>query len=115
MNDVELLIAGKQVAASGGATFERRNPVSGLVVTRAAAATPADARAAADAAAAAFPAWSALGPSARRSRLNKAAELLEAHTKDIATAVRDETGSTAGWGHFNVIAGRLRMSYEDVI
>jgi benzaldehyde dehydrogenase (NAD) len=102
MNDVKLLIAGQQVAATGGATFERRNPVSGQVVSRAAAATPADARAAADAAAAAFPAWSALGPSARRSKLNKAADLLEARAKDIAMAVRDETGSTAGWGHFNV-------------
>ena len=102
MNDVKLLIAGQQVAATGGATFERRNPVSNQVVSRAAAATPADARAAADAAAAAFPAWSMLGPSARRSKLNKAADLLEARAKDIATAVRDETGSTAGWGHFNV-------------
>jgi benzaldehyde dehydrogenase (NAD) len=102
MNDVKLLIAGQQVAATDGATFERRNPVSNQVVSRAAAATPADARAAADAAAAAFPAWSALGPSARRSKLNKAADLLEARAKDIAAAVRDETGSTAGWGHFNV-------------
>ncbi len=102
MNDVKLLIAGQQVAATGGASFERRNPVSNQVVTRAAAATPADARAAADAAAAAFPTWSALGPSARRSKLNKAADLLEARAKDIAAAVRDETGSTAGWGHFNV-------------
>ncbi len=102
MNDVKLLIAGQQCPASGGATFERRNPVSNQVVSRAAAATPADAKAAADAAAAAFPAWSALGPSARRSRLNKAAELLEAKSAEIAAAVRDETGATAGWGHFNV-------------
>ena len=102
MNDVKLLIAGHQLAATGGATFERRNPVSNQVVTRAAAATPADARAAADAAAAAFPGWSTLGPTARRSKLNKAADLLEARSQEIAIAVRDETGSTAGWGHFNV-------------
>jgi acyl-CoA reductase-like NAD-dependent aldehyde dehydrogenase len=61
-----------------------------------------DARGAADAAAAAFPAWSALGPGVRRAKLNKAADLLEARAQEIALTVRDETGSTAGWGHFNV-------------
>jgi acyl-CoA reductase-like NAD-dependent aldehyde dehydrogenase len=102
MNDVKLLIAGRQVPAQGGATFERRNPVSGQVVSRAAAARVADAGAAVDAAAAAFPAWSSLGPGARRAKLNKAADLLEARSQEFAIAVRDETGSTAGWGHFNV-------------
>ncbi|HEX2791090.1 MAG TPA: aldehyde dehydrogenase [Steroidobacteraceae bacterium] len=102
MLDVKLLINGRLVPARSGATFERRNPVSGAIVSSAAAAQVDDARAAADAAAAAFPAWSALGPGARRARLNKAADLLEARTQEIALAVRDETGSTAGWGHFNV-------------
>jgi acyl-CoA reductase-like NAD-dependent aldehyde dehydrogenase len=102
MHEVKLLIGGRLVDALGGATFERRNPVSGAIVTRAAAAQVDDARSAADAAAAAFPAWSALGPGARRAKLNKAADLLEARAQEIALAVRDETGSTAGWGHFNV-------------
>ena len=78
MHDVKLLINGRLVAARGGATFERRNPVSGAIVSRAAAAQVDDAREAADAAAAAFPAWSALGPGLRRAKLNKAADLLEA-------------------------------------
>ena len=102
MNDVQLLIGGHAVAARSGALFERRNPVSGAVVTRCAAAGAADAIAAVDAAAAAFPAWSALGPGARRAKLSKAADLLEARAADFATLVRDETGATAGWGHFNV-------------
>jgi vanillin dehydrogenase len=102
MHDVKLLINGRLVPARGGATFERRNPVSGAIVSSAAAAQVDDARAAADAAAAAFPAWSALGPGLRRAKLNKAADLLEARAQEIALAVRDETGSTAGWGHFNV-------------
>ena len=102
MHDVKLLIAGRLVPAAGGATFERRNPVSGALVSRAAAAQVADASVAADAAAAAFPAWSALNPAARRAKLNKAADLLEARAEQIALAVRDETGATAGWGHFNV-------------
>ena len=102
MYDVKLLIAGHLVPAHGGATFERRNPASGAIVTSAAAAQVADAKAAADAAAAAFPTWSALNPGARRAKLNRAADLLEARAAEIALAVRDETGSTAGWGHFNV-------------
>ncbi len=102
MHDVKLLINGRLVPAAGGATFERRNPVSDAIVSRAAAAQVSDAKAAADAAAAAFPTWSALSPSARRAKLNKAADLLEARAQEIALAVRDETGSTAGWGHFNV-------------
>jgi vanillin dehydrogenase len=102
MYDVKLLIGGRLVAANSGATFERRNPASGAIVTSAAAAQRADATAAADAAAAAFPAWSTLNPGARRAKLNKAADLLEARAGEIALAVRDETGSTAGWGHFNV-------------
>jgi acyl-CoA reductase-like NAD-dependent aldehyde dehydrogenase len=110
MNNVNLLIGGKQVGARSGASFERRNPVSGHVVSRSAAAGVADAIAAVDAAAAAFPAWSALGPGARRAKLNKAADLLEARAADFAAVVRDETGATAGWGHFNVhlAAGMLR-------
>ncbi len=110
MNNVNLLIGGKEVAARSGASFERRNPVSGHVVSRSAAAGAADAIAAVDAAAAAFPAWSALGPGARRAKLNKAADLLEARAGDFAAVVRDETGATAGWGHFNVhlAAGMLR-------
>ncbi len=102
MYDTKLLIAGRLVPARGGASFERRNPVSGAIVTRAAAAQVPDATAAADAAQAAFPAWSSQGPGARRAKLNKAADLLEARAQEIAVAVRDETGSTAGWGHFNV-------------
>ena len=110
MNTVKLLIGGHQVPAQSGATFERRNPVSGDVVTQSASAGVADAVAAVEAAAAAFPAWSALGPSARRAKLNKAADLLEARAADFASVVRDETGATAGWGHFNVhlAAGMLR-------
>ena len=65
MMDINLLIDDRDVAASNGATFERRDPITGEVASRAAAASVADAQAAADAAAAAFPAWSKLGPNAR--------------------------------------------------
>ena len=108
--NIDLLIGGRKVAASGGATFERRNPVTGEVATVAAAATIADAKAACDAAQAAFPKWSAMGPSARRKILNKAADILEARTPDFITLVSGETGGSPGWGGFNcfLAAGMLR-------
>src|SRR3569833_4562013 len=110
MEDVKLLIAGRDVPAAKAATFDRLNPISGEVATRAAAASVDDAKAAADAAAAAFPKWAAMGPSARRAILNKAAELLEERAGQFATLVMAETGATAGWGHFNIhlAAGMLR-------
>ena len=110
MEEVKLLIAGRDVPAAKAATFDRLNPISGEVATRAAAATAADAKAAADAAAAAFPKWAALGPSARRALLNKAADLMEARAQQFATILSTETGATGGWGHFNVhlAAGMLR-------
>src|SRR5215469_6885268 len=110
METINLLIAGRDVPAAGSATFNRLSPVSGEVATRAAAATVADARAAADAAAAAFPQWSAVGPTDRRAKLNKAADLLEARAAQFAAILTTETGATGGWGHFNVhlAAGMLR-------
>ena len=110
MEDVKLLIAGRDAPAAKGATFDRLNPISGEVATRAAAASAADAKAAADAAAAAFPKWAALGPSARRALLDKAADLLEARAAQFAAILSTETGATGGWGHFNVhlAAGMLR-------
>ena len=49
MEDVQLLIGDRDVGAKNSATFNRENPISGDVATRAAAATVEDARAAADA------------------------------------------------------------------
>jgi acyl-CoA reductase-like NAD-dependent aldehyde dehydrogenase len=110
MEDIKLLIGGRDVAAAKSATFNRQNPISGEVATRAAAASAEDARAAADAAAAAFPKWSAIGPNERRAKLAKAADLMESRAAQFATILTTETGATGGWGHFNVhlAAGMLR-------
>jgi benzaldehyde dehydrogenase (NAD) len=102
MTTTSLLIDGERRSAAGGATFERRNPLDGSVATTAAAATSEDARAAVDAAARAFPAWSALGPGARRALLLKAAQALEAKGEAFAAAVACETGGSAMWAGFNV-------------
>ena len=81
LRSIGLRIGGAARPASDDSWAIRRNPVSGEAVTRSAAATPADADAAVDAAASAFPAWSELGPTARRGILLKAADLLEARPR----------------------------------
>jgi acyl-CoA reductase-like NAD-dependent aldehyde dehydrogenase len=97
----QLLIGGEWAGAGSGDTFERADPWSGEVASRAAAASRDDARAAADAAAAAFPEWAATGPSARRALLQKASALLMERAPDIAAVMTNETGSTFGFGMFN--------------
>lgn len=102
MIEQQMLIGGQSVGATGGATFERRNPLDGQVATRAPAATADDARAAVDAAAKAFPAWAAMGPGERRALLMKAAQALESKGEAFAAAMAAETGSSGIWAGFNV-------------
>ncbi|AKA24036.1 aldehyde dehydrogenase [Pseudomonas chlororaphis] len=101
MLDVPLLIGGRSCPARDGRTFERRNPVTGALVSRVAAATLEDADAAVAAAQAAFPTWAALAPNERRSRLLRAAEQLQAHSAQFIAAA-GETGAMANWYGFNV-------------
>jgi acyl-CoA reductase-like NAD-dependent aldehyde dehydrogenase len=110
MFNVKLMIGDRDVNATGGATFERRDPVRGEVASRAAAATVADAQAAANAAAAAFPLWSRVAPTERRALLNRAADLLEQRAPEFVKAMTAETGASPMWGHFNckLGAGMLR-------
>jgi acyl-CoA reductase-like NAD-dependent aldehyde dehydrogenase len=103
MYDIGLLIGEKDSPAAGGATFDRLNPVTADVATRAAAAAPDDCKAACDAAAAAFPAWAALGPNARRALLNKAADVMVARAPEFVDAMMTEVGATQGWAMFNIM------------
>jgi vanillin dehydrogenase len=102
MQNVQLLINGKDVSARDGGTFERRNPITNEIATRAAASTIADANAAADAAAAAATAWAATGPNERRALLLKAAEVMQSRVNDFIGAMMAETGSSGPWAGFNV-------------
>ncbi|MGQ2905535.1 MAG: aldehyde dehydrogenase [Neoaquamicrobium sediminum] len=103
MDVLGLLIGQEEGEASNGATFERRNPISGNVATRAAAATVDDAIAAVDSAAAAFPEWSRSSPRERRAILSKAADILSSKEDAFIEAMAAEIGATAGWAHFNVM------------
>jgi benzaldehyde dehydrogenase (NAD) len=89
--------------SSTQAVFERLDPVTGAVATTSAAMNPDQARAAVDAAQAALPAWSALGPNARRALLSKAAEALEARAEAFVAAMMGEIGATEGWARFNLM------------
>ncbi len=102
MQTANLLIGGMSVPARNGATFDRIDPYTGAVATRAAAATIEDADAAVAAAHAAFPAWSALSATERRKRLLKAADILDSLTGEFISAGVAETGATPGWYGFNV-------------
>ncbi len=99
---VDFIIDGTPVAAASGATFTRRDPVTGDVASEAAAASEADVSKVVKAADRAFPAWSETGPSERRRLLLKAADLLEARTADFSKAMTEEIGATGPWGGFNV-------------
>ncbi|NNC22823.1 aldehyde dehydrogenase [Salinisphaera sp. USBA-960] len=102
MREQGLLIGGQAQPASNNATFERRNPAGGDVVTQAAAAQVADAENAARAAGAAFEFWAATGPGERRTKLLAAADALEARSDELTRTMIDEVGATAGWAGFNV-------------
>ncbi|MFN7169203.1 MAG: aldehyde dehydrogenase family protein, partial [Pannonibacter sp.] len=102
MDALGLLIGADDTQSSDGRTFERRNPITGDVATRVAAATIEDAQLACDAAAAAFPAWSQMGPGPRRKILLAAADALSARADDFVRSMADEIGATEGWARFNV-------------
>lgn len=99
MFKTDLLIGGKAIEAAD--RFDRINPLTGDVATRAAAATVDDAVAAADEAAAALSGWAALGPGARRAALTRAADAMVARQADFIAAMQAETGATAAWAGFN--------------
>ena len=76
--NISFIVDGAAMEAEGGATYERKDPMTGKVATRAAAATLADVDKVVAAASAAFETWSQTGPGLRRALLLKAADLMEA-------------------------------------
>jgi acyl-CoA reductase-like NAD-dependent aldehyde dehydrogenase len=101
--DIGLLIDGDARKASGAASYDRMDPFTGRLATRAAAASIDDANAAVEAAAAAFPAWSKTGPGARRALLSKAADVMASKVGEFTRLMMEETGATAPWAGFNVM------------
>jgi len=100
--EIANLIDGEARHAAAHATFDRHDPVTKEVATRAAASSVADANAAAESAAAAFAGWSKTGPAARRAIMNKAADMLDSKSAEFTALMIKETGSTGPWAGFNV-------------
>lgn len=99
------LIGADHAPRADAVIFDRVDVLTGTVATRAEGASVAEARQACDVAAAAFPAWAALGPSARRTLLLKAADALAARTEDFIATMMAEIGATRAWAGFNVHLG----------
>jgi acyl-CoA reductase-like NAD-dependent aldehyde dehydrogenase len=107
-----LNIGGEWVDAAGGGSFEDRDPFTGEVVATVPSAGREDARRAVEAAAAAFPAWSQTPPAARQALFLKAADVLESRSDEIVELLARETGSTFGFGMFQMgfTTGLLRQA-----
>ena len=101
--DIGFLIDGAERQAESGATYDRNDPYTGKLATRAAAAGVADARRAVEAAAAAFQTWRKVGPAERRAILMKAADIMDGKVGEFIQLMLEETGATAPWAGFNVM------------
>ncbi|MBY3158504.1 MULTISPECIES: aldehyde dehydrogenase [Rhizobium] len=101
--NISLLINGADRAASGGRTYDRIDPFTEKLASRAAAAGLDDVAAAVDAASAAFGAWSKTGPGQRRAILMKAADIMDSKVGEFTRLMIEETGATAPWAGFNVM------------
>ena len=88
----KLFIAGEQRDASDHGVTEIRNPATGEVVDRVAAATQEDVDRAIDAAESSFKKWCAVAPSQRAEILYKAAHLLKEREKELARLLTQEQG-----------------------
>ena len=97
----QLIIDNLPQDAAADRTFERLHPLSGDLVTRAAAASTSDALNAVESAAKAFQTWSLTGPSERRAILLKAADIMERRTPELIEAMGSEVGAAPLWAGFN--------------
>lgn len=117
-NEYGLLIGGEWVAAEGGKTSETRNPATGEVLARVAAASPADVDRAVKAARAAFEGWPKTSPAERSAILLRIADDLEKEadffakieTMDNGKPIRETSlvDVPLSVDHFRYFAGCLR-------
>ena len=107
-----LFIGGEWADAEDGRTFDDRDPFNGDLVAEIAAGSRADARRAVEAAAAAAPAWAKTPPAVRQGIFLKAADVLESRRDEIVSLLARETGSTFGFGMFQMhfVPGLFRQA-----
>jgi acyl-CoA reductase-like NAD-dependent aldehyde dehydrogenase len=100
--NISLLINGADRPAASGRTYDRIDPFTEKLASRAPAAGLEDVAAAVEAASAAFAAWSKTGPTQRRSILMRAADIMDSKVSEFTKLMIEETGATAPWAGFNV-------------
>jgi acyl-CoA reductase-like NAD-dependent aldehyde dehydrogenase len=96
------IIGNGQGEAFGERMYDRRNIVSGAIVTRAVALDRRSAETAADAAARAFSSWSTMAPASRAALLRRGAEKLVEITDELCTVGAAEVGATPDWVRFQI-------------
>ncbi|MBB6486642.1 aldehyde dehydrogenase [Rhizobium lusitanum] len=101
--NISLLINGVDRPAASGRTYDRLDPFTEKLASRAPAAGLEDVAAAIEAASNAFSAWSSTGPGQRRTILAKAADIMDAKVGEFTRLMMEETGATAPWAGFNVM------------
>ena len=101
MFEAGLIINGRDVPIDGRPVFERRDPLSDAVITRATSALAADALDAAGAAAAAFEGWSGMAGAERAAILRAAAANIAARAGEVVAIAAEEIGSAEGWTRYN--------------
>lgn len=92
-------------------TFDRTDPKTSEVITRATACDANAAVRAANAAAGAFAGWAGRPSSERAAVLIRAAELLEARVDDFAEVAQREVGANADWISFNVLIAQRTLRH----
>ncbi len=92
MRDYRQIIDGEYVESTGGKRIEVMNPATAQVVGSVPSGTPEDAASALLAAEHAFPDWADTSPFSRAGHLRKAAEIIRARQREIATTLTMEQG-----------------------
>ena len=88
--------------APGAGTFERLNPITGLIASTAPAMTITQALDIVDAAAAVQGEWAACSPNAKRHLLTHVADALLSRGDELVASMAAEVGATSAWARFNV-------------
>jgi acyl-CoA reductase-like NAD-dependent aldehyde dehydrogenase len=112
IRELQQFIGGEWVDADGSATFDDLDPFTGDVVARVPAGGRDDARRAIEAAAAAFTTWSQTPPAERQRIFLKAADILESRLDEVVSLLARETGSSFGFGMFQMgfVPGLFRQA-----
>jgi acyl-CoA reductase-like NAD-dependent aldehyde dehydrogenase len=104
------VIGGEERGAAGDATFEKRSPATGKVISSVARSSPTDVEAAVAAARAAQPAWARRTLPDRGAVLRRIAQLLERDADAVAAVVAAETGKAPGEARGEV-GGAIELGY----